>query len=1332
MRRALKITAWSVGGLLLFILLLGVAVVIVGNTDAGRTMIANVTARLTGGNVRLTGLGGSFPSHLTLEKLQLRDDRGVWLTAEHIALSWTPAALLLRHVQIDTLHAARVFMERIPEGSPNAPKTAPPSIPKIDAAGISIDELKLGPQLDIVPAPLAMRGAVHLHSLTDMVIDAAAHRIQGTGDYVLQLQFDPRRMEAMLKLNEPSGGPLENLLQVPGLGPLAATMKLSGPRSAEQVELSIDAGTLRGSAHGKVDVNELSGDLDFSFQSTAMSPRPDVAWDRATLQGRWHGSVKAPTADGHLEVDQLRLPGGTALTTLSADVSAGGGTAALKALAGGLRIPGPQARLLQDSPLKVDALIHLNEPGQPLDITAAHRLFSLGAHVETRAVKAGRRSATLELRLPDVAPLAALGGQKVRGSAVLKATLQSEEAEGTPIRLGLDASADLAVGTEVWSAAVGKHAALRLAGTFSPTRLTLDSLTFSGRALTLTAAGGAARKAAAGGTANPWVLRLPWKLQVSDLSALSPAVAGTLSAAGALDGPLTSMNGSVQLTSALSVRGTPSGVVTAEAKLHGLPSAPSGTLAAHGLLDGSPLDVEVDLERAQAGALRALIRRADWKSAHADGDVTMPPAFAQTHGQLHLKMGQLRDLQHVLGSDLAGSLTGTVEVHPDKGRTHAQLQVDAPDLAIGAFAGSVHATGDGFTDGLNIKLQVKAPSLGGSEASLSAAGTLNLDARDVTLSSAVMNYRGQDMRLLSPARIAFANGLAVDDLKVGAQQAVLEIKGRVSPDLDLRASLERVDAPLIDKFVPGLLAAGTIEAHAQLRGTVAAPTGPVRVSANGIRAADEAALGLPALDLQAAAQLMGNSAQIDGRLSAGSASQLRVVGRAPLAVDGAQDFKISGSLDVGLFNPLLEGRGQHTSGALSIDATVSGSMQTPQIDGTVNLKQGSFADYGHGISVTDITAEIVGREGKLQIQTFTASAAPGTLSMKGTVGVLQKGIPVDLQVTASNAQPIASKMVTANFNADLTVKGTLRERLDIGGTVNLNRTVIGIVRTLPPNVAVLDVRRRGTAAPPPPAKQLVIGLAVSLKAPNEILVQGRGLDAELGGELRITGTTDAPKVSGGFDLERGTFSLASTRLNFTPPGRVSFDGAGLKNKIDPTLDFTAQTTTGDATVTLHVTGYADAPQFEFSSSPTLPPDEIMARLLFGVNAAQLSAVQAAQIGAALASLSGVGGDSNFNPLVKLQKSLGLDRLTVSGATGTSSTGAANTGASIEAGRYISRRVYIEARQNTTGGSQLETDVDLTKHLKLQTRLGNGTPSAQGTTPENDPGSSVGLLYQFEY
>ncbi len=193
---------------------------------------------------------------------------------------------------------------------------------------------------------------------------------------------------------------------------------------------------------------------------------------------------------------------------------------------------------------------------------------------------------------------------------------------------------------------------------------------------------------------------------------------------------------------------------------------------------------------------------------------------------------------------------------------------------------------------------------------------------------------------------------------------------------------------------------------------------------------------------------------------------------------------------------------------------------------------------------------------------------------------------------------------------------------------------------------------------------------------------------------------------------------------------MTFNGAGLKNKIDPTLDFVAQTTVADVTATVRITGFADAPKIELSSTPDLPQDEIMARLLFGETASQLTALQVVQIGSALATLSGGGG--GLNPLAKIQKTLGLDRLSVGGGSNNGPTGTTNSGATIEAGRYVSSRVFVAVKESTTGTSQLAVDVDLTKHLKLQTRLGNGTATAQGTTPENDPGSSVGLAYQFEY
>jgi translocation and assembly module TamB len=476
--------------------------------------------------------------------------------------------------------------------------------------------------------------------------------------------------------------------------------------------------------------------------------------------------------------------------------------------------------------------------------------------------------------------------------------------------------------------------------------------------------------------------------------------------------------------------------------------------------------------------------------------------------------------------------------------------------------------------------------------------------------------------------------------------------------------------------------------------------------------------------------LQGNTAVVDAKLAAGTGSNLALTGRAPLGADGALDLKLTGNLDVGLLNPILEARGRHATGTLVVDTNVTGTAVAPEIGGTVHLTKGSLRDYTQGTNLSDINGLLSGEHGTLKIESLTARAAPGNVSITGTIGILQPKIPVDIQITGKNAQPIANNIITANLDASIHVTGTAREKLDVAGTIHINRADVEIPSGLPPNVAVLDVRRPGGPKPPPPEKPLIIALNVTVDAPRQILVKGRGLDSELGGELKIRGTTDEPIVSGGFELQRGFFTLASSKLTFSN-GTVTFNGAGLKNRIDPTLDFTAQSQVLDVTATVRITGLADAPKIELSSTPELPQDEILARLLFGESASQLSAIQVVQIGAALATLGGGGG--GLNPVAKIQKALGLDRLSVGAASTTTATGAQqNNGASIEAGRYVSSRVFVAVKESTTGTSQLAVDVDLTKHLKLQTRLGNGTATTQGTTPENDPGSSFGLAYQFEY
>ncbi|HEX3602906.1 MAG TPA: translocation/assembly module TamB domain-containing protein [Steroidobacteraceae bacterium] len=1311
MRRSRKISAWSLGVLALLLALAAGTILIVGNTAGGRVQIEKLVSRLTSGHVKLSGLGGYLPNHLTLEELRLSDAAGVWLTAKKIEVDWKPLTYLEGRLQIDRLHAASVDMQRLPQSSSTAPSNKEVSIPQIDVAQASFDLVHLGAELAGQPASLKANGSAHLRSVRDMLFDASAQRIDGDGEYELRLGFDEKRMDAALKLQEPAGGPLENILSLPGLGALHATLNFTGPRSAEHLALTLEAGELKGHAQGMLNLMDLSADVTFAFDAGSMSPRPNLAWEKGTLNGRWHGSIKSPTAEGHIELTRLRIPGEMQATAVSADVDADRGKANLHALVQGLRIPGSQPRLLEADPLKIDAALRLDQPAHTLEVTAAHRLFSLRG----QAVLSGEKSASLELRLPNIAPFATYAAQELRGSAVITANVAGYPAT----RIELDADAVLTPGPQVWAGALGNRARLEFSGVLKDGSLDVENAKLTGRALALSANGRVSDRAIDGS----------WNLVLPDLSAVSAALAGSLKGSGSVQGPTTALAANANLNSTLSVRGSPSGNLSADLKVRDLPSAPRGTLMTQGSLDGSPLRLDVSMERSAERVLHAVIQQATWKSAHADGDMTWATDKAQMHGRLSLSVAQLQDLQRLLGTDIAGSLAGNVTLRPDGQRTRAQLELDAKDLTLSGMAGSMHVAGEGFTDSFAFKAGVQLPKLNGVPVTLGASGNFNLDAEEIALTSALGSYAGQEVRLLEPARIHLGGGVAVDSLKLGAQKAQLDLQGQLLP-LAARLSIRQVQPALVNVFVPNLLAAGVIDAHADLHGTLSAPMGEVSVNALGVQSADDAALGLPPANLRITAGLRGHTADIDARLDAGSASQLSALGKVPLAADGEVDMKINGKVDLGLMNAFLEARGQRASGRLDIDATVSGAVAAPQIAGTLDLKNGKVNDYGRGVSLTDIAAQIVGNEGTLQVKSFTATAAPGTLSMSGSVGILQKGMPVDLQITARNAQPLVSKLITANLNADLTIKGTARERLDVAGSLHLNRTLIGIPNGLPLNVAVLDVRRRGTKKPAAPEKSLVIGLDVAVHAPQDIQVEGRGLDARMRGDLHVKGTTDAPLASGGFELERGTFSLATGRLNFTE-GHVSFNGAGLQSKIDPTLDFTAQTTIADTTATLHITGLADAPLFDFSSTPAKPQDEIMALLLFGAPTQQLTPLQLAQVGAALASMSGVGGNGSLNPLVKIQKSLGLDRLSIGAGTTNAQTGQ-DSGASIEAGRYVSKRVYIEAKQSTAGTSQLEADVELTKHLKLQTRLGNGTASVQGTTPDNDPGSSIGLIYRFEY
>ena len=118
-------------------------------------------------------------------------------------------------------------------------------------------------------------------------------------------------------------------------------------------------------------------------------------------------------------------------------------------------------------------------------------------------------------------------------------------------------------------------------------------------------------------------------------------------------------------------------------------------------------------------------------------------------------------------------------------------------------------------------------------------------------------------------------------------------------------------------------------------------------------------------------------------------------------------------------------------------------------------------------------------------------------------------------------------------------------------------------------------------------------------------------------------------------------------------------------------------------------GPVSAPKLTLTSSPAVPQDEILARVLFGRGLGQITAGEGLQVAAAAANLAGGG----FDVLDKVRGGLGLDRLgfgsvanRLTGSTPKPVAGGAATGAALTAGKYVADGVYVGASQGLTPGS----------------------------------------------
>ena len=251
-----------------------------------------------------------------------------------------------------------------------------------------------------------------------------------------------------------------------------------------------------------------------------------------------------------------------------------------------------------------------------------------------------------------------------------------------------------------------------------------------------------------------------------------------------------------------------------------------------------------------------------------------------------------------------------------------------------------------------------------------------------------------------------------------------------------------------------------------------------------------------------------------------------------------------------------------------------GALTAPRLGGTLSLAGGTlvYPEPQHPPERHRLRGEPRGQRRRVCAASAPRSRPAARSPARAGSRSTRAGYPGRPQRCGSTtcATPTA-QFVSTRLNGGLTMTGPLVGGGGLlAGTIDLGRTEISIAeglgavaggaraggRTSPrrrrcrsPSTAPGSARRRrgpGRAGPG-------IGLDVRINAPNQIFVRGRGLDVELGGALRIQGTTTDIQPVGQFDLRRGRLLVLGQRIDFDE-GSLQLVG-----NLDPQIHFVAET-----------------------------------------------------------------------------------------------------------------------------------------------------------------------------
>ena len=1326
------------------------------------------------GYLSIRGLKGNLLVDPSVQSLTLSDRDGVWLEAENLRLSWRASALLLRRLEIASVRANRVIILRRPKLLPSKRADARSLSIEIKSVDLTLETRPAFSIVDGRYRALGTLRIDPKKSLNTVVkLDSLTHHGDGFSAQISSgearpLQFSIRGFEARggalagslgLAADQPFGLKADGRAQDGGghgmltcttgnrlLAHGQADWSLQGLSAKAWVDLQasnltqalarhlgssaqvtvkgalIKSTTYRIAAGLRTDTLavDLSGDvksdpmeiekgLIVSARSTDLARGFDTPWAKTgRFDGQLKGKVAAWQLDGQISLDRVKLgsydlnqvngplmidQSAKALSvTSTVNGTAGQGTGLLAAFMGAA--PKADARLdrLADGQWLLKSF-NLTGAGLSIDATGRRALLG-GLFVDGKARVSG-------LERARAGAFGSLKGDWTARKASAEAPWSvTADVKGSGVKTGIDLL-DHLLGEAPRLTAQGDIGA----GTLSGARIDLIGAASSAQML-----GTIASEGRLSGTMD-WRAKGP--LPLGPL-VIDGAVTGQGQISGSLSAP------SLTLSTLIEQIDVPQLPLT-QAKLDlTLASGASGWEGRAALVAESsygPVSAASDLFLLPDGlGLQNL--KADGAGIKLAGDLSLRSSNPAT-ANLTLSVGPGVMLS-------AGKLNGTLKITQKPIESEEDI-----DFILNADAATFRArdmvlnqgrlTAQGPLSGLSYRVDGSG-RVGTVPLRLAGSGQASL--QDLKGSSLVFRgagkVRGADVATVEPLMLRWdgEQSSAHGRLSLGRGEVDVDLS-RTGPDLMAQLALTKVDLGALGDDL-----AGTVQGSLSLAGRGDQLTGQGEFQLAGARAAD-APLAL-ALDGWVKGRLDHGKLAIDAQTSNGQGLKAQTQVDLP-AQASAQPFRIAlvrdrpmkGRVDItGEIKPIWDlffSGNQAVAGLLDAHGTLGGTLAKPQFQGSADLNKGSFDDVAAGLRLRDLALHAEASADQVSVKSLSANdGAGGTVSGQGLVG-LGRDAPSALSLALKRFKLIDNELVEASASGTATLIRAADGRATATGDLTIDHAeVVGDARTTA-SVVSIDVIERNR----PVAKEAIekaalkvpaVALDVRLQAARGIFVRGRGLDAELAMNARVTGTTSAPVLSGKATIVRGEYDFAGKRFTFDDRGAVYLDTRPDHIR----LDLTATREDTNLTAVIVIKGTAAKPLITLTSTPVLPNDEVLSQVLFGRSASQLSPLEAAQLASAVTGLATGGG---LDVIGNLRSFAGLDRLALGGGT-------AGTGVTVSGGKYVTDNIYVELTGGGREGPSAQVEWRVSRRLAIISKLasqGDGKLSVRWRKDERRKG-----------